>query len=317
MASHKGTSQYNSPSTWAELKKTIPLEIPLQTSQTEEELKDVQIKKHRAEINLSIDKMLSCPIPMENLRADVEKCKGGNITNCFEKWENITQDQFLLNIVKFGLTMALVEIPMCQFVPPLNFSSVETEIIDEEIWKIFSKSVIVSTTRKANDYVCRIFKRTRKDRNYRMILYLRTVNEFLKFKHCKLDSIEDALDLITEGCYFGLVDLKDAYCSIPIHENYQKHLKLFSKEEYYQYIVLPSGFKSPMNPTPRVFTIDLTPPFKYVRSKRHLSVKCVDDSLLLGKTFEICSKNIRATVALLWELGFTIHPEKSVLIPTQ
>ena len=27
--------------------------------------------------------------------------------------------------------------------------------------------------------------------------------------------------------------------------------------------------------------------------------------------------NIRATVALLRELGFTIHPEKSVLVPTQ
>ena len=213
--------------------------------------------------------------------------------------------------------MELSKVPMCQFVPPLNFSSVETEIIDEEISKMFSKSVIVSTTREANDYVCRIFKRTRKDRNYKMILCLKMVNEFFKFKHCKLESIEDALDLITEGCYFGSVDLKDAYCSIPIHENYQKYLKLFCKEEYYQYIVLPNGFKSQMDPASRVFTKDLTPLFKYVSSKGHLSVKCVDDSLLLGKTFEICSKNIRATVALLWELGFTIHPEKSVLVPTQ
>ena len=52
-------------------------------------------------------------------------------------------------------------------------------------------------------------------------------------------------------------------------------------------------------------------------SKGHLSVKDIDNSLLLGKTFEICFKNIRATVALLRELGFTIHPEKSVLVLTQ
>ena len=49
--------------------------------------------------------MVICHIPMEILRADVEKIKGSNITNCFEKWENITKDQFVLNIVKFGLTM--------------------------------------------------------------------------------------------------------------------------------------------------------------------------------------------------------------------
>ena len=134
------------------------------------------------------------------------------------------------------------EVPLCQLVPPLNFSLVETEIIDVEISKLLSKGVIVNTTREPNDYVSSIFTRTKKDGRYRMILNLKTFNKFLKFKHCKLESIKDALDLITEGCYFGSVDLKDAYYSIPIHENYQKYLKLFWKEEYYQYIVLPNGF---------------------------------------------------------------------------
>ena len=88
---------------------------------------------------------------------------------------------------------------------------------------------------------------------------------------------------------------------------------MFWKEAYYQYIVLPDGF----SPAVRVFTKDLIPPFKYLRSKGHLSIKYIDDSLLLGETFEICLNNIRATVKLLQELGFTIHPEKSVLVPTQ
>ena len=79
--------------------KAIQQEKPIQKSQTWEELKELRIKKLRAEIDLSIDKMASCHIPMETLRADVEKIKGGNI-NCFEKWANITQDQFVLNIVR-------------------------------------------------------------------------------------------------------------------------------------------------------------------------------------------------------------------------
>ena len=137
---------------------------------------------------------------------DVKKFKDGNITNCFEKLANITQDQFVLNIVKFGLTMEFAEVPVCQFVPPLNSSPVETEIIDAEISKRLSKGVIVNTTRAPNGYVSRMFTRTKKDGNYTMTLNLKTFNEFLKFKHCKLESIEDALDLITEGCCFGSVD---------------------------------------------------------------------------------------------------------------
>ena len=115
-----------------------------------------------------------------------QKFKGGNITNCFDKWGNITQDQFVLNIVKFGLKMEFAEVLVCQFAPPLNFSPMETEIIDAEISKLFSKGAIVNTTRESNDYVSRIFIRTKKDGNYRMILNLKTFNEFLKFKHLTL-----------------------------------------------------------------------------------------------------------------------------------
>ena len=32
---------------------------------------------------------------------------------------------------------------------------------------------------------------------------------------------------------------------------------------------------------------------------------------------EVCFENIKGTVNLLQQLGFTIHPEKSVLLPTQ
>ena len=172
---------------------------------------------------------------------------------------------------------------MCRFVPPLNFSPKKTEIIDSEISKLLSKGVIVNTTKESNDCVSRIFTRIKNGDNYKMILNLKTFNEFSKFKNCKLESIEDALDLITEGCCFGSIDLKDAYCGIPTHENYQEYLKLFWKEEYYQYIVLPNGFL----PALRVFTKVLTAPLENLRSKRHLSVKYIDDSLLILETFEI------------------------------
>ena len=157
--------------------ETTIQEKPIQKSETWEELKEQRIKKLRAERDFRIDKMVSCRhISMETLRIEVEKFKGGNITNSFEKWANITQDQFVLNIVKFGLTMEFAEVPMCQVVPPLNFSPVETEIIDAEISKLLSKGVIVNTTTEPNDYVSRIFTRTKQDGNCRMILNLKTFN---------------------------------------------------------------------------------------------------------------------------------------------
>ena len=55
--------------------KVILQKKPLQTSETWEELKKPQIKKLGAEIDFSINKMVSCHISMETLRADVEKLR--------------------------------------------------------------------------------------------------------------------------------------------------------------------------------------------------------------------------------------------------
>ena len=83
---------------------------------------------------------------------------------------------------------------------------------------------------------------------------------------------------VNESCSFGFVELKDAYYLLPIY--------------------CPSQW---------IFTSCkkvLAPPFKYLRSKKHLSVRYIDESLLLGENFEICFKNIIATVAQVQELAF-------------
>ena len=43
----------------------------------------------------------------------------------------------------------------------------------------------------------------------------------------------------------------------------------------------------------------------------------IDDSFLVGYTRSACEQNIQNTVKCFDSLGFVIHPEKSVLIPTQ
>ena len=69
--------------------------------------------------------------------------------------------------------MGFAEVPVCQFVPSLNFSPVEIEIIDAEISKLLSKRVIINTTRETNVYVTRVFRTNKKDGSYRMILNLK------------------------------------------------------------------------------------------------------------------------------------------------
>ena len=251
--------------------------------------------------------------PLTRLKADVKNFRAGNVSNCLHEWKKITNDKYILEVIEKGVTMEFEETPECKFESHIKFSETEKEIIGQEISKLQEKGVIIPTNREQGDFVSGIFTRPKKDGNHRMILNLKKFNAFLKFKHCKLESINDALNLVSEGCYFGSVDLKDAYYSIPIHLDYQKYLKLCWEQSYFKYVALPNGFA----PAVRVFTKITSPPFKKLRSQGHVSVKYLDDSILLGETWVVCLENIKATVDLLQKLGFTIHPEKSVLVPTQ
>ena len=69
--------------------------------------------------------------------------------------------------------------------------------------------------------------------------------------------------------------------------------------------------------SPRVFTKLLRPVFAKLRLKGHVSSAYIDDSCLQGSTYETCLQNIKDTVTLMDSLGLTVHPEKSVLVPTQ
>lgn len=42
----------------------------------------------------------------------------------------------------------------------------------------------------------------------------------------------------------------------------------------------------------------------------------IDDSLLIAQSYSECAANINDTVDLFTKLGFRVHPEKSILIPT-
>ena len=61
----------------------------------------------------------------------------------------------------------------------------------------------------------------------------------------------------------------------------------------------------------------IVPVCSQLRNKGHVNVAYIVDSLLVSNTFSECEKNISDTTYLLDYLGFTIHPDKTVLKPTQ
>ena len=238
--------------------------------------------------------------------------KAGNIKNHLQQWKNITSDFHILDIVKNGLKLDFIgNIPSC---PPYEYGRNENEsmIINEEIAKLLKKGVIAHTDIKPNDFFSSVFTRPKKDGSKRMILNLKNLNEFILSPHFKMDSIYTVINMIKPNVWMASVDLKDAYFSVPINEKHQNFFKFMWKVPY-KFLGMPNGY----GPAMLKFTKIMKPPFSFLRKKGHQSVVFVDDSYLQSDTYHECEKNITDTVQLLISLGFTIHAEKSVLVPKQ
>jgi len=129
-----------------------------------------------------------------------------------------------------------------------------------------------------------------------------------------MDTLETAIKLIRPSCFMTTFDLKDVYYSVPVALEHQKYLKFIWRDQLYAFTSLPMGLSS----SPRVFTKVMKPVFAYLRSQfGHTCLGSIDDSFYLEDSFMKCELATLRRVQLIISLGFKVHPEKSVVVPTQ
>ena len=190
----------------------------------------------------------------------------------------------------------------------------EELIIAAEIKKkLLEKGVIKEATHSTNEYISTVFTRPKKDGSHRLILNIKNLNQFVTYQHFKIESLQSAVQLIQKDYWMAVLDLKDAYYSVPINPQHRKYLRFEFKDTLFEFTCLPNGLAS----APRVFTKVMKPVIAILRSKGYLLVIYIDDILLLAATPLDLSQAINDTISLLRSLGFTIHDTKSVTTPTQ
>ena len=109
------------------------------------------------------------------------------------------------------------------------------------------------------------------------------------------------------------VDLKDAYIMIPIQQQDKGFLRFSMESRDYQFSCLPFGLSCAL----WVFTKTLKPVLTLLRELGVRLVAYIDDILVLAETKEIAQSHTEALIYLLQNLGYIVHPEKTVKQPTQ
>ena len=154
----------------------------------------------------------------------------GKIKYYYNNWKNITNDRFILDIVKYGLKIDFKNKPQLVNVPKIPHNTEEKRIINFEINKLLKKGVITKCQNEQDNFISTVFTRKKKDGTFRTILNIKYLNEFVEYRHLKMESLEDVFKI-----------LKMPFFTIPMYILHQKYFKFEWFNQFYKFLDMPNG----------------------------------------------------------------------------
>ena len=173
---------------------------------------------------------------------------GARPRNFLPTWKKLTSDPEIVLIVK-GAELEFAEqelpFPICSQ-PKLEES--EMSVIDSEVEKLEAtkkKKKKKKSFPTANRSLVIIYHQSlpdgKKDGSHHVILNLKELNKDIAYDHFKMETLQEALNLITPNCFLASTDLRDAYNFIPIAEHHRTFLRLLWRGQLLQYDCWPYG----------------------------------------------------------------------------
>ena len=162
-----------------------------------------------------------------------------------------------------------------------------------------------------NEFISTVFLVPKKTGDFRPVINLKPLNQFVKKIHFKMENIRMALNCISPGDFMVSIDIKDAYFSVPIFQPLLKYLRFLWNFKRYEFTCLLFGYSL----APRVFTKIFKPVIAYFRFLGFRVIIFMDDLILIVSSYDERLQQLGVLKPTFCDLGFTVNVEKSQLVP--
>jgi hypothetical protein len=193
----------------------------------------------------------------------------------------------------------------------MAMNQMDSECLSSTIEEYLGKGAIQEVSPDEVVFLSRMFTIKQRGKKLRAVMDARELNQFLKFRHFKMSSLRDALDLIKPKDFLTKIDIKDAYFHVPIHPEHQKYLGFQWNGRTFRCRGLPLGLTS----APQVFTRLMKQVMRHLHEQGITVIAYLDDLLIVAGSREEAQRHTEATRQLLESLGFILNLEKSKMIP--
>ena len=129
-------------------------------------------------------------------------------------------------------------------------TQLEASFIDVEIQELLHKHAIAPSFPHLKGFSSTIVLVQKKGGDLRLVLNLKELNQWLLYRHFKMEGIHLLCDLLQEGDWMVRLDLKGAYLTVPIFPPSQKIFAVSMERSLVRFFVLPFGLQH-HGPSPR------------------------------------------------------------------
>ena len=147
----------------------------------------------------------------------------GRLQYFLKNWEKLTNDPFILELVKGYQIPFLSELSRTAPPSAISMSQMEIAIVDQEIQEMLKKDAVKLVQHSTeNQFLSSIFIVPKKDSGHRPVINLRKLNKHIPYIHFKMEGPFFLKEILLKGDYMCKIDLKDAYFSVLLNRKSPK-----------------------------------------------------------------------------------------------
>ena len=238
---------------------------------------------------------------------------GGRLAHFAEKWEEITDNKWVLSIVRNGFRIPFIKIPPLSSVP-IRMSQSSSLFLREEIENLLNKRAVERVQNpETPGFYSRIFLVPKKNGKFRLILDLSLLNRYIEKQAFKMETVKSVRQAMRLNDWAVSIDLTDAYLHVQIHRQSRKYLRFVHEDQVYHFSALPFG----MSLSPLIFSKLMDVIAAFLRQRAISVFPYLDDWLIKNLIHNRLITQTKICIQTIQSLGFLPNLKKSDLFPAQ
>lgn len=209
---------------------------------------------------------------------------GGRLSHLFPMWIQFTTDEWSLEIVSQVYVIKFRSLSPDRFLrSPSRWRPSKHQVLHQAIHHLLQIHAVewLPKDQRGTGVNPIFFVVPKKNGEWRSILDLKYVNQYIHLKHFHMELLKSIVDTLQPGEYMTSLDLTEAYLHVPNHPSDHRFLRYFIDGIHLQFKALPFGLST----APTVFTKLLVNPVAYLRQQGLHLHPYLDDLLIRSASY--------------------------------